>query len=104
MERIITQKWIAIYPDGPEGWSEYRRTGYPEVIPVVRNSSNGTIDTELQVRRLPYTRDEKINNASGVASGISALGGQDTGCLLYTSRQDTGCVGTVLSPPIYPNG
>ena len=79
LERIITQKWIANYPDGPEGWSEYRRTGYPEVIPVVRNSSNGTIDTQLQVRRLPYTRDEKINNASGVASGISALGGQDTG-------------------------
>ena len=79
LERIITQKWIANYPDGPEGWSEYRRTGYPEVIPVVRNSSNGTIDTQLQVRRLPYTRDEKINNASGVASGISALGGKDTG-------------------------
>lgn len=37
------------------------------------------IDTQLQVRRLPYTRDEKINNASGVASGISALGGKDTG-------------------------
>ncbi len=79
LERIITQKWIAIYPDGPEGWSEYRRTGYPELIPVVRNSSNGTVDTELQVRRLPYTRDEKINNPSGVASGISALGGPDTG-------------------------
>ena len=32
------------------------------------------------VRLIPsYTRDEKINNASGVASGISALGGQDTG-------------------------
>ncbi|MFV0585726.1 RagB/SusD family nutrient uptake outer membrane protein [Bacteroides reticulotermitis] len=79
LERIITQKWIAIYPDGPEGWSEYRRTGYPEVIPVVRNSSNGTINTTLQVRRLPYTRDEKINNADGVASGIAALGGQDNG-------------------------
>lgn len=35
LERIITQKWIALYPDGPEGWSEYRRTGYPELIPVV---------------------------------------------------------------------
>lgn len=79
LERIITQKWIAIYPDGPEGWSEYRRTGYPEVIPVVRNSSNGTVDTQLQVRRLPYTRDEKINNPDGVSSGISALGGQDNG-------------------------
>lgn len=79
LERIITQKWIALYPDGPEGWSEYRRTGYPELIPVVVNGSNGTIDTELQVRRLPYTRDEKINNPDGVASGIAALGGADNG-------------------------
>ncbi|HHX11732.1 MAG TPA: SusD/RagB family nutrient-binding outer membrane lipoprotein, partial [Clostridiales bacterium] len=79
LERVITQKWIAMYPDGPEGWSEYRRTGYPELIPVVRNSSNGGVDTQLQVRRLPYTRDEKINNSSGVSSGIAALGGQDNG-------------------------
>lgn len=79
LERIITQKWIAIYPDGPEGWSEYRRTGYPELIPVVRNGSNGTVDTQLQVRRLPYTRDEKINNLPGVTSGIAALGGPDYG-------------------------
>lgn len=79
LERIITQKWIAMYPDGPEGWSEYRRTGYPELIPVVKNASNGSIDTELQVRRLPYTRDEKLNNAEGVASGIAALGELDNG-------------------------
>lgn len=79
LERIITQKWIAMYPDGPEGWSEYRRTGYPELIPVVRNGSNGTIDTDLQVRRLPYTSDEKRNNLTGVNSGIRALGGPDTG-------------------------
>ena len=70
---------LPIIPTVPKAGVNIGRTGYPEVIPVVRNSSNGTIDTQLQVRRLPYTRDEKINNASGVASGISALGGQDTG-------------------------
>ena len=32
LERIITQKWIANYPDGPEGWSEYRRTGYRKLF------------------------------------------------------------------------
>lgn len=79
LERIITQKWIAIYPDGAEGWSEYRRTGYPKLIPVVRNSSNGQVDSELQVRRLPYPETEKTNNAEGVASGIQLLGGLDTG-------------------------
>src|SRR3546814_3461343 len=25
LERIITQKWIAIFPDGDEAWAEYRR-------------------------------------------------------------------------------
>ena len=29
LERIIVQKWIAIFPLGVEAWSEHRRTGYP---------------------------------------------------------------------------
>lgn len=79
LERIITQKWIAIFPDGPEGWAEFRRTGYPKVIPVVTNNSGGTINTQTQVRRIPYPQSEYRNNAEGVASGISKLGGPDNG-------------------------
>ena len=29
LERLITQKWIAMWPLGQEAWSEYRRNGYP---------------------------------------------------------------------------
>ena len=29
LERIITQKWLAMYPNGQEAWSEFRRTGTP---------------------------------------------------------------------------
>lgn len=79
LERIITQKWIALYPDGPEGWAEFRRTGYPKLLPVVRNNSNGTINTDVQVRRIPYPESEYDNNKEGVLSGVSKLGGQDTG-------------------------
>ena len=25
LEQIITQKWIAMFPDGQEAWSEFRR-------------------------------------------------------------------------------
>lgn len=78
LERIITQKWIAMYPDGPEGWAEFRRTGYPKLFPVVTNSSNGTIDAK-QVRRIPYPQSEYNNNRAGVQSGINALGGPDGG-------------------------
>jgi hypothetical protein len=79
LERIITQKWIAIYPDGPEGWAEFRRTGYPKLFPVVTNNSNGTINTTIQVRRIPFPQSEYNNNRTGVQSGISALGGADNG-------------------------
>ena len=27
LERIITQKWIAMFPEGCEAWAEQRRTG-----------------------------------------------------------------------------
>lgn len=79
LERIITQKWIAMYPDGPEGWAEFRRTGYPKLFPVVTNNSNGTIDTNIQVRRIPYPQSEYDKNAAGVQTGISKLGGSDNG-------------------------
>lgn len=79
LERIITQKWIAMYPDGPEGWSEFRRTGYPKLFPVVTNNSNGTIDTDIQVRRCPFPTSEYNTNKAAVQTGISALGGADNG-------------------------
>jgi hypothetical protein len=79
LERIITQKWLAMFPDGPEGWAEFRRTGYPKLFPVVVNNSNGTINTAIQVRRIPYPQSEYTNNKAGVTSGLSALGGPDGG-------------------------
>ncbi|MBD8389319.1 RagB/SusD family nutrient uptake outer membrane protein [Dysgonomonas sp. BGC7] len=79
LERIITQKWIAMFPNGPEGWAEFRRTGYPKLFPVVSNRSNGTINTDIQVRRIPYPQSEYNKNEAGVQSGIAKLGGADNG-------------------------
>lgn len=79
LEKIITQKWLALYPDGPEGWAEFRRTGYPKLLPVVNNNSNGTINTALQIRRITYPLSEYNNNKAGVQSGLTALGGPDGG-------------------------
>ena len=79
LERIITQKWIAMFPDGQEAWSEFRRTGYPKVFPVVVNSSNGLINTTTQIRRLPFSPTEYQTNASGIMAAITLLGGPDNG-------------------------
>jgi hypothetical protein len=79
LERIITQKWLAVYPDGQEAWSEFRRTGYPKILPVVTNNSGGTIDSNIQIRRLVFPAPEYANNAAEVAKAVQMIGGKDTG-------------------------
>ncbi len=79
LERIITQKWLAIFPEGQEAWSEFRRTGYPRLFPVVVNNSAGLIDTKIQIRRLPFSQNEYNTNAAEVQKAISLLGGPDNG-------------------------
>ena len=79
LEQIITQKWIAMFPDGQEAWSEFRRTGYPRVYPVVVNNSGGAIDTNVQIRRINFVTTEKNTNAENVAEAVTFLGGPDTG-------------------------
>ena len=55
-ERIITQKWIANWQLGNEAWADYRRTGYPRLMPATEdgNKSLGVVDSELGARRMPY--------------------------------------------------
>lgn len=79
LERIITQKWIANFPLGVESWSEFRRTGYPRLIPVVENKSGGIIDTNHMIRRLWYPPTEYTENADNINLAIGLLGGPDNG-------------------------
>lgn len=77
LEKIITQKWLAVFPNGCEAWAEYRRTRYPHLVTPANNDSNGIVDTDLQIRRVPFPLSEYTDNASGVAIGVSLLGGRD---------------------------
>jgi hypothetical protein len=79
LERIITQKWIAMYPDGQEAWSEFRRTGYPKLFPVVVNNSGGKIATNTFIRRVNIPPDEYLTNPKGVQRAVTTLGGPDNG-------------------------
>ena len=55
LEKIIIQKWIALFPNGQEAWTEWRRTGYPKLNPVmVNNGSSQGATKESGVRRMIY--------------------------------------------------
>ena len=79
LERIMTQKWLAVFPEGQEAWTEFRRTGYPKLFTVVNNTSNGDIDTQIQVRRLGYPSNEYTSNRTELQKAIQLLGGKDSG-------------------------
>lgn len=78
LERIMTQKWIAIYPDGSEAWAEQRRTGYPVIFKNVLNDSQGTISTDAMIRRIPIPTKYR-NNTLNYAQALQYIGGPDTG-------------------------
>lgn len=77
LQKIITQKWISMFPEGQEGWSEFRRTGYPKLFPVVDNRSGGVIPNGEFIKRLPFTEEERNANADGVAQARTLLNGDD---------------------------
>lgn len=79
LERIITQKWIAMFPDGEEAWAEYRRTGYPILFPVIVNLSAGKIPTIPGVRRVQIPIAEYNTNSGAAEAAAASLGGPDTG-------------------------
>jgi len=79
MERILTQKWIAMFPDGAEAWAEQRRTGFPKLFPIVVNYSNGVIPSVPGIRRLPFADTEYNNNRAAVTQAVSNLSGPDNG-------------------------
>ena len=71
LEKIMIQKWIALYPNGQEAWTEYRRTGYPKLHSAVTNYSNGEIDSEVGIRRMRFPTN-KSTSAEDIANLESA--------------------------------
>ena len=86
LAKIITQKWIAMYPyNSHEAWAEWRRTGYPNLLPPL-NISGGTVADLTRAangkdqggfRRLPFSTEEVVKNGANRNAAIGFLGGAD---------------------------
>lgn len=78
LERICTQKWIACFPNGDEGWAEIRRTGYPKVFAVAQSTGSSL----LVPNRIPFSADEPTQNPENYKKAVQLLGGPDD----YTTK------------------
>lgn len=78
LEKIITQKYIALFPYSNEAWVDLRRTGYPKLFPVLNPSDgDGSLKYGDIIRRIPFTGDDAPTKKDIETTGIPALGGPD---------------------------
>jgi hypothetical protein len=71
LEQIALQRWIALYGEGTEAYSEYRRTGVPNLQPGPAAITN----PHIVARRLTYPVSEQSLNNDNLQAAISAQGG-----------------------------
>jgi hypothetical protein len=74
-EKVLEQKWLALYGVGIEAWTEYRRTGFP-VLPAKDPRAVFENDGVLPTR-LPYPGSEYSLNKASLDKGIALNGGAD---------------------------
>ena len=74
LEKIITQKYIAIFPNSFEAWGDMRRTGYPKTFPVLNpRQGDGTLKDGELVRRMHFPYDDDASLQDIQKTAIPAL-------------------------------
>jgi hypothetical protein len=73
----MIQKWIALFPDGQEAWSEIRRTGYPTIVSIESNQSGGEVANGEIISRLKFPTTEYSDNSNNTKAAVGMLGGRD---------------------------
>jgi hypothetical protein len=72
LHQISEQRWIALYLDGWEAWSEFRRTGFPRIVPGP-NSQNGNVIP----RRVGYPTADANTNKTNYEAALAQQGWSD---------------------------
>ncbi len=70
-EKIATQEWIALYGQGIEAWTEWRRTGFPALTPAAEGAINQIPS------RYYYPTGEPSLNGSNYTSASQTIGGDE---------------------------
>ena len=90
LRQIALQKWIALYTDGVEAWSEWRRTCVPATVKPGPDAVIGTVP-----RRYEYSVRDHSVNAANVDAAVTRQGADDFTTRMYWDKNPT-------AAPTYP--
>lgn len=72
LEKIGTQKWVALLFNGLEAWFDWRRTGIPTITPGPDNLNGNKVPV-----RYPYPQSEQSLNGTNRAEAVTRQGADD---------------------------
>jgi hypothetical protein len=78
LKQIANQKWIALYGDGGQAWSEWRRTCQPAAV-----AAGPAAIVAFVPRRFFYSTTEASVNAENLNAAIARQGPDDFGTRIY---------------------
>ena len=81
LRKIATQKWIALYFNGLQGWFEWRRTGIPGLTPSFVNANNDLIPVRFQ-----YPVEQQALNADSYEAAVQRQGRDDINTRVWWDR------------------
>jgi hypothetical protein len=84
LKRIAIQKWLALYTDPIQAWTEFRRTCQPEIL---KPGPTAVID-EIP-RRLYYSTTDKAVNAANYAAAVARQGSDNFLTHIYWDKNQT---------------
>jgi hypothetical protein len=73
IQQIAIQQYLAFYPNGTQGWSNWRRTGFPSLTPA----PDATNDPKVIPRRIMYGQSDYALAKTGVEAAVARLTGGD---------------------------
>lgn len=72
LEKIMLQKYYALYFNDYQQWFEYRRTGLP-VLP----KADGMLNNKIMPARFKYPAAVQLNNGANYKEAVASMGGDD---------------------------
>jgi hypothetical protein len=85
LEQINEQYWVASFLQFQEAWSNFRRSGYPDLEPINYPGQDPSVNSSGDgfIRRLTYPLRERSVNTANVDAAIARMGGNTLGTRIF---------------------
>ncbi len=90
LKQLITQKYIANFPNGSESWADFRRTDYPDIsLPLDGVSGSASVAADTWVKRIRYPDNQHNLNSASMPTSQNTIDTDRMDIRLWWDTADT---------------